>query len=104
MRSERRRSTPRRPLYPLASSPSPAYVLSADNRSLRAPRSTWHRHFAVIRDWIMTPRPRLTFITIIATLAYLGLAILGWGGFAAFFSHPALIALSILLFAFPGSR
>jgi len=25
--------------------------------------------------------------------AYFGLAILGWGGFAAFFSHPALIAL-----------
>jgi len=25
--------------------------------------------------------------------AYFGLAILGWGGFAAFFAHPALIAL-----------
>src|SRR5277367_6267841 len=31
---------------------------------------------------------------VIATLAYLGLAILGWGGFAAFFSHPPLIARS----------
>jgi hypothetical protein len=31
--------------------------------------------------------PRIAFITIIATLAYLGLAILGWGGFAAFFFH-----------------
>jgi isoprenylcysteine carboxyl methyltransferase (ICMT) family protein YpbQ len=49
----------------------------------------------------MTPRPRLAFITILATLAYLGLAILGWGGFAAFFSHPALIALAITLFALP---
>jgi hypothetical protein len=29
-------------------------------------------------------------ITIIATLAYLGLAILGWVGFAAFFSPPPL--------------
>ena len=29
--------------------------------------------------------------------AYLGLAVLGWGGFAAFFCHPALIALSIVL-------
>jgi hypothetical protein len=26
-------------------------------------------------------------ITILAALAYLGLAILGWGGVAAFFSH-----------------
>lgn len=33
--------------------------------------------------------------TVIGTLAYLGLAILGWGGLAAFFSHPALIALAI---------
>jgi hypothetical protein len=36
-------------------------------------------------------------VTIITTLAYLGLAILGWGGFPAFFSHPALIALAITL-------
>ena len=40
---------------------------------------------------------RIAFITIIGTLAYLGLAVLGWGGFAAFFSHPALIALAIIL-------
>ena len=50
----------------------------------------------------MTPTPRLAFITIVATLAYLGLAILGWGGFAAFFSHPALIALAIALFVLSG--
>jgi hypothetical protein len=36
-------------------------------------------------------------ITIPATLAYLGLAILGWGGFVGFFSHPPLIALAITL-------
>jgi hypothetical protein len=41
-------------------------------------------------------------ITIIATLAYLGLAILAWGGFAAFFSHPALIALAITLLVLSG--
>jgi protein-S-isoprenylcysteine O-methyltransferase Ste14 len=35
-------------------------------------------------------------ITFLAIFAYLGLAILGWGGFAAFFSHPALIALAIV--------
>src|ERR1700757_5427969 len=46
--------------------------------------------------------PKLTLITIVATLAYLGLAILGWGGFAAFFSHSALIALTIVLFALSG--
>ena len=50
----------------------------------------------------MTTTPRLALITIVGTLAYLGLAILGWGGFSAFFSHPALIALAILLFLLTG--
>jgi len=50
----------------------------------------------------MMTTPRLALITIVGTLAYLGLAILGWGGFAAFFSHPALIALAIVLFALSG--
>ena len=50
----------------------------------------------------MTPTPRLAFVIIVATFAYLGLAILGWGGFAAFFSHPALIALAIALFVLSG--
>jgi protein-S-isoprenylcysteine O-methyltransferase Ste14 len=45
---------------------------------------------------------RIAFITIIGTLAYLGLAILGWGGFAAFFSHPPLIALAITLLVLSG--
>jgi protein-S-isoprenylcysteine O-methyltransferase Ste14 len=35
----------------------------------------------------------------IGTCAYAGLAILGWGGFRPFFSHPALIALMVVLFA-----
>lgn len=38
---------------------------------------------------------RLVLILIPAA-AYLGLAILGWGGFAAFFSHSALIAVTIV--------
>jgi len=50
----------------------------------------------------MTPTPRLALFTIAATLAYLGLAILGWGGFAAFFSHPALIALTVALCVMSG--
>jgi protein-S-isoprenylcysteine O-methyltransferase Ste14 len=41
-------------------------------------------------------------ITVPATLAYLGLAILGWGSFAAFFSHPPLIALAITLLVLSG--
>ncbi len=43
----------------------------------------------------MMPTPRLAFISMVGTVAYLGLAVLGWGGFAAFFSHPALIAVAI---------
>jgi len=44
---------------------------------------------------------RLTLV-VLGTAAYVGLAILGWGGFAAFFSHPALIALTIAFFALSG--
>ena len=43
------------------------------------------------------PTPRLVIFTLGGTLAYLGLAVLGWGGFAAFFSHASLIALAIVL-------
>jgi protein-S-isoprenylcysteine O-methyltransferase Ste14 len=43
---------------------------------------------------MMTPTIRLTLI-VVGTAAYLGLAILGWGGLAAFFSHPALVALTV---------
>jgi protein-S-isoprenylcysteine O-methyltransferase Ste14 len=50
----------------------------------------------------MKPTRRLAPITIGATLVYLGLAILGWGGFAAFFSHPARIALAVALCALSG--
>jgi protein-S-isoprenylcysteine O-methyltransferase Ste14 len=40
--------------------------------------------------------------TVIGTLAYLGLAVLGWGELAAFFSHPALIALAITTLGLSG--
>jgi protein-S-isoprenylcysteine O-methyltransferase Ste14 len=46
----------------------------------------------------MMPTVRLALIGIVSTVAYLGLAVLGWGGFAAFFSHPALIALTVAFF------
>ena len=39
----------------------------------------------------------MALFAIVATLAYLGLAVLGWGGLAAFFSHPALIAVAVVL-------
>ena len=43
---------------------------------------------------MMTPIVRVTFI-LVSTAAYFSLAILGWGGAAEFFSHPALVALAI---------
>ena len=50
----------------------------------------------------MTPTPKLAAVAIAGSLAYLGLAILGRGGFAAFFSHAALIALAIVLVVLSG--
>jgi protein-S-isoprenylcysteine O-methyltransferase Ste14 len=41
-------------------------------------------------------------LIVVGTAAYLGLAVFSWGGLAAFFSHPALIALAIALFAMSG--
>jgi protein-S-isoprenylcysteine O-methyltransferase Ste14 len=45
----------------------------------------------------MTPTPRMAYLTVVGTLAYLGLAVLGWGSLAAFLAHPARIALAITL-------
>jgi protein-S-isoprenylcysteine O-methyltransferase Ste14 len=39
----------------------------------------------------------------VTTAAYLGLAVLGWGGASAFFSHPARIVLAITLFVLTGA-
>ncbi|BAN49832.1 isoprenylcysteine carboxylmethyltransferase family protein [Metapseudomonas resinovorans] len=44
-------------------------------------------------------RPALLLAVLVSTLAYLGLAILGLGGFAPFFSQPALLALTLVVFA-----
>jgi protein-S-isoprenylcysteine O-methyltransferase Ste14 len=38
----------------------------------------------------------------LGTAGYAALAILGWGGLRPFFSHPALIALVVVLFALSG--
>jgi protein-S-isoprenylcysteine O-methyltransferase Ste14 len=42
-------------------------------------------------------------LIVVLTAAYLGLAVLGWGGPAAFFSHPALVALTVVLFVLAGA-
>jgi protein-S-isoprenylcysteine O-methyltransferase Ste14 len=47
---------------------------------------------------LMRSSLRLAFIAL-GTCAYIGVAILGWNGFRAFFSHPALIVLTAVLFA-----
>jgi hypothetical protein len=47
--------------------------------------------------------PRLAIGTNVATFAYLGLAVLGGGWFAVFFSHTPLIALAIALFVLSGA-
>lgn len=44
----------------------------------------------------MTPTVRLLVI-VVGTVAQAGLAVLGWGGLTAFFSHPARIALMVVL-------
>jgi hypothetical protein len=49
------------------------------------------------------PCLRLAFAFAVATLFYPGLAILGSGGFAAFFSHPALITLAIITWFLSGA-
>ena len=50
----------------------------------------------------MTVTPKLAFLAVAGTVAYLGLAVLGWGGFAAFFADPARIALALATFALTG--
>jgi hypothetical protein len=47
------------------------------------------------------PIIRFTLI-VVGTAAYFSLAVLGWGGLAAFFSHPALIALAVAVFVMAG--
>jgi protein-S-isoprenylcysteine O-methyltransferase Ste14 len=42
----------------------------------------------------MNPVARLMFV-VLSTGAYFALAVLGWGGVAAFFAHPALVALGV---------
>lgn len=45
---------------------------------------------------------KLAVFSIAAILVYLGLAILGLGGFAAFFSHPALVVIALATLVMAG--
>jgi protein-S-isoprenylcysteine O-methyltransferase Ste14 len=51
---------------------------------------------------MMATAARLTFI-VASTAAYFGLAVLGWGGIAPFFSHPALVALALAVAVLAGA-
>jgi protein-S-isoprenylcysteine O-methyltransferase Ste14 len=44
---------------------------------------------------------RVTLV-LVGTAAYLGLAMLGWGGWTAFISHPARVALTVVLAVLAG--
>src|SRR5512146_2824824 len=46
----------------------------------------------------MKPFIRLMAVAV-STVLYLGLAVLGWGGPAAFFAHPALVAVAVVTVA-----
>src|SRR6266853_1955407 len=52
-------------------------------------------------DVLAAPSARLSMI-VGATAVFLGLAVLGRGGFSAFFSHPALTALALATLAISG--
>lgn len=47
----------------------------------------------------MTSKLKLTAAAVVATLVYLGLAVLAWGDVGTFFAHPARIALVVLTLA-----
>jgi len=51
----------------------------------------------------MMTTPKLALFIIVGSLVYLGIAILAFGGLASFFSHPSLIALTIIYVAVSGA-
>lgn len=42
-------------------------------------------------------------LVLVSTAVYLGLAVLGWGGVAVFFAHPARIALAVEVVVLAGA-
>jgi protein-S-isoprenylcysteine O-methyltransferase Ste14 len=44
----------------------------------------------------MTDKLEIGLVTVVSTGLFLGLAVLGWDGFAAFFAHPARTAVAVI--------
>src|SRR5579871_3296254 len=42
---------------------------------------------------------KIGLMSVVSTALFLGLAVVGWGGFAAFFAHPARIAVVVITVA-----
>lgn len=51
----------------------------------------------------MADKFKLGALSVVSTALFLGLAVLGWRGFAAFFAHPARIAVAAATFALAGA-
>ena len=51
----------------------------------------------------MIPKLRMILTALLTTLVYLAIAVLGWGGLAAFFAHPARIAVAIVTVVLAGA-
>jgi len=51
----------------------------------------------------MTVSPKLAVFSVLSVLVYLGLAILSFGGIAAFFGEPALVALAVVTLLLTGA-
>jgi protein-S-isoprenylcysteine O-methyltransferase Ste14 len=48
---------------------------------------------------VTRPSLKLTVVTLLSTVAYLGIAILGWGGVGPFFAETARVALVVIIVA-----
>jgi protein-S-isoprenylcysteine O-methyltransferase Ste14 len=47
----------------------------------------------------MTSKFKMGLLSVVSTALFLGLAVLGWGSFAAFFAHPARVAVVVVTVA-----
>jgi protein-S-isoprenylcysteine O-methyltransferase Ste14 len=47
----------------------------------------------------MADRIKMGLMSVVSVALFLGLAVLGWGGFAPFFAHPARVAVTAITFA-----
>lgn len=51
----------------------------------------------------MTLSPKLAVFAVLSILVYLGLAVAGFGGFAAFFAQPALVTVAVVTLLLTGA-